>query len=115
MSKSIQIVGDRILALPNQLKKAVEVKKDDGTTALILIEHGEGEKRIEAATTEGVVYQIGPTAYSGEPAPWVKVGDKVQWGKYAGYWITDPETKENYVILDPHDILCVITYTGEAK
>lgn len=114
MTQTLQVVGDRILARPNQLKKAVEVTTDSGAKINIIIEHGDAEKRVEAATTEGEIIQVGSQAYSEDPAPWCKQGDKVQWGKYAGYWITDPETKENYVILDPHDILCVITYTGEA-
>lgn len=109
----LKIAGDRLLVRPNQLTKQVEVTTDSGGVVKILIEHGEGEKRLEAATTEGVVVQVGSQAYSEDPSPWCQVDDRVSWGKYAGYWITDPETKDDYVILDPHDILCVIT--GEAQ
>jgi co-chaperonin GroES (HSP10) len=108
----LQIVGDRLLVRPNQLKKSHEVTTDAGETVKILIEHGAAEVRLEAATTEGVVAQVGPLAYAEDVAPWCKVDDRISWGKYAGYWITDPETKDNYVILDPHDVLCVIQ--GEA-
>lgn len=109
----LKIVGDRLLVRPNQLKKSVDVTTDDGQTVKLLIEHGAGERRLEAATTEGEVVQLGSLAYADE-TPWCLVGDRIHWGKYAGYWITDPETKEDFVVLDPHDILCVIT-TGEAK
>lgn len=109
----LQIVGDRLLVRPNQLEKSRDVETPDGSKKLI-IEYGEAATRYEAATTEGVVVQAGPLAYVEDTAPWCKVGDRISWGKYAGYWITDPETKDSYVILDPHDILCVIN-EGEAK
>lgn len=109
----LKILGDRILIRPNQLIKEVKVTRDDGSSVGIVISHGESEKRHEAATTEGEVAQLGPLAYADE-TPWCTVGDRVHWGKYGGYWITDPESKEDFVVLDPHDILCVIT-TGEAK
>lgn len=107
---TLRIVGDRLLIKPKQLQKEHSV---EGTDIKIALEFGLEEKRYEAATTEGVVDQLGPLAYATE-TPWCKVGDIVSWGKYGGYWITDPETKVDYVVLDPHDILCVIS-TGEAK
>lgn len=107
---ALKILGDRILIKPKQLKKEHKV---EGTEIKIAMAYGADEKRYEAATTEGEVSQLGPLAYADE-TPWCIVGDRVHWGKYAGYWITDPESKEDFVVLDPHDILCVIT-TGEAK
>jgi co-chaperonin GroES (HSP10) len=101
----LQVLGDRLLLKPNQLKKQHQV---EGTDLKIEIAYGEKELQHEAATTEGTVEQVGPLAYNEDSTPWCSVGDRVTWGKFAGYWITDPETKENYVILDPHDILCVI-------
>lgn len=109
----VTVCGDRILLRPEQLKKAHEVTTDDGKKIAIALEFGANEKRLEAATTEGVVVQIGPEAFKDE-TPWYAAGDKVLWGKYAGYWVTDPETEESLVILDPHDVLCIIS-KGDAK
>lgn len=107
----IRVCGDRLLLRPDQLKKKHKV---EGTDIELDLNWGNKEKQLEAATTEGEVVQLGPQAYEGE-TPWCKVGERVLWGKYAGYWVTDPDTKENLIILDPHDVLCVITTTGDAK
>lgn len=109
----LTIVGDRLLIRPNQLQKSVDVTTDAGKKVSLQVVYGDKELAHEAATTEGTVAQVGPQAYSQDPAPWCKEGDTIHWGKYAGYWITDPESKDDYVVLDPHDILCVIQ--GEAK
>lgn len=68
------------------------------------------EVRLEQnAVDKGVVVGIGPTAwkdFGGEP--WCAVGDYIAFAKHAGKYIEDPETKEEFVLLNDEDIVCVI-------
>lgn len=72
------------------------------------------EKAEIGAKVTGTVVAIGPTAYKhpdlgGEP--WVKVGDRVYWAKYAGKRVVDPsdpetETKNKVlIILNDEDLV----------
>lgn len=99
----IKIVGDRLLVRAKEIEKKTE-------SGIVLVQD---ETRLEKAVTSGTVVQVGPCAYEEDPEPWCKEGDRIVYGKYVGYWITDPETEDEYLVLDPHDVLCVIT--GEAK
>lgn len=72
-------------------------------------------KRLEnAAQIIGELHSVGSQAwkafgpdFSGEP--WAKVGDKVLFAKYAGEVVTDPETEEQYRMMNDDDIIAVVT------
>lgn len=70
--------------------------------------------REAAATTDGEVIALGDTAYMkvDDGRQWVKPGDKVLYGKYAGVMVTDPDTNVQYVVVHDVDIVCIIK-TGE--
>ena len=40
--------------------------------------------------------------------PWANVGDTVIYTKYGGKFVTDPDTKERYVVLNDEDVTAVI-------
>ena len=63
----------------------------------------------EHSVDEGVIISIGDTAYRdyNVEIP-IKVGDTVNYAKYSGKFIKDPETKEDLLILNDEDIICVI-------
>ena len=62
----------------------------------------------------GTVVDVGPLAWvdynknSILKSPWVKIGDKILYSRYGGKLIQDPETKEEFIILDDGDVLCKI-------
>jgi co-chaperonin GroES (HSP10) len=68
------------------------------------------EIRLEQnAVDKGIVVSIGPTAWQDfGKEPWCAVGDYIAFAKHAGKYIEDPETKEEFVLLNDEDIVCVI-------
>jgi co-chaperonin GroES (HSP10) len=68
-------------------------------------------EREQYAQIFGEIVAIGPQAWQafGDGVPWAKVGDRVAIAKYGGFVIEDPETKEQFRLLNDEDITCVIT------
>lgn len=68
-------------------------------------------KKERAAGVYGELIAVGETAWHGfdDGRPWAKVGDRVMFAKYSGKTFTDPETKEDFVLLNDEDILAVVT------
>lgn len=59
----------------------------------------------------GVVVDVGATAYVADGlggTPWCKVGDHVYFAKYAGKWVVDPKTDEEFLILLDTDVVAVV-------
>lgn len=94
--------GHKVLIKPRP------VEKQRGDIILVV-----DEAREFAATTEGEVIALGETAYMkvDDGRPWVKPGDYVLYGKYAGALAVDPDTDETYVVVHDVDIVCVIKKT----
>lgn len=66
-----------------------------------------------AAAETGIVCAIGPLAWkrhNGEP--WCNVGDRIFFGKYAGYVAKDPKTDVTYRLITDEDVMGVIPETG---
>lgn len=71
------------------------------------------DKKLEKnAHTEGTIVDIGPDAWTAfktkELFAGLQVGDKVFYAKYAGKWIVDPETLEEFLILNDEDIVAKV-------
>ena len=80
---------------------AIETESDGG---IILIQD---EKLERAAQTNGTLVRIGGSAWDGEK-PWAEVGDRVTYIRHSGKPIIDPETNEEFVIINDQDILSII-------
>jgi len=93
--------GHKILVKPKELEKTSK-------GGIIL---ARDEERYQEATTEGTVVALGPTAYLkvDDGRPWVKPGDYISYGKYAGALIMDEETNEKYVVLHDVDVVAILT------
>lgn len=107
---AVKVILNRILVKPIEFKDTHKVAGTDLEIALAFGSEME-RKRQEAARVEGHVISIGETAYKdiGDGTSPIKVGDHVVFGKYAGFYVTDPETNEDLVLLNDEDVLCVIT------
>ena len=75
------------------------------------------EKQEPLATTTGTVVSIGPNAWKAfDPgpdwAPWAEVGDRVMYAKYGGKVVKDPDTNEEFVVLNDEDIISRIKETA---
>lgn len=94
----LEVVGNRVLIKPKDL----EVKTASG----IVISYGSDEKRHKMATMEGTIAGIGPLAWKdwGDGSNWVEVGDRVIFAQYAGKLVQDPDTKEEFFVINDEDV-----------
>lgn len=92
-------VGHRILILPEQVEEKTE--------AGIILHTGSQKSREEMAQVNGIVVEVGTTAYSDQPSPWCKAGDKVIFGKYSGL-IYDGCDEKKYRIINDLDVVAVV-------
>lgn len=70
------------------------------------------QKREDASVDKGMVLSIGPTAWQNDShgfKPWCAVGDEILFAKFAGKFVTDPDTDEDVCILNDEDVVAVIT------
>ena len=90
-------------------KLLVKPKPVETVTASGIILSLEEERYMEA-TTEGTVVAVGPTAYLkvDDGRPWVKPGDYISYGKYAGAIVVDPETQEKFVVIHDVDVVAIL-------
>lgn len=95
---SLEVVGHRVLIKP----KALQKKTESG----LFIEYGDMEKRHKVATMEGTVAGIGPLAWHdwGDGRNWVEIGDRVLFAQYAGKLVEDPDTKEEFFVINDEDV-----------
>ena len=97
----LKVVGNRVLIKPKELEKK--------TTAGIIIEYGETEKRHEAATMEGTIVGIGPCCWEDYgDTQWAKVGDSVIFAQYAGKIVKDPEDDQKYFVINDIDVQVIV-------
>lgn len=97
-------MGFRVLVKPDPIKE-----KTQG--GIIIQTNKVLEKN---ATTTGVVISVGPEAFRSfnrtagfqDYVPWVKVGDRVSYAKYAGKWIDEGD--EEFLMLNDEDVVARI-------
>lgn len=100
----LQVCGHRVLIKP----KDIETESSGGIVLVV------NERMEKAGQYVGVVHSIGPTAWKAFDSslpdwkPWCNIGDTVVYAKYGGKFVIDPETEEEYVIINDEDCLCVI-------
>lgn len=94
-------VGFRLLVKPDAIE---EISKGGIVLAL-------DAKLERGAQVTGIVLDVGPEAFKAfnkaaglVDAPWVKVGDRIYYAKYAGKRIVDEKTKEELLFLNDEDI-----------
>lgn len=98
----IEPAGYRILVKPDPIE---EVSK--GGIHIVVTER---ERVMEkAAQIYGTLVAVGPTAWKEQGTPWAKVGDRVAYSRYGGKFIKDPETGEEFVLLNDEDITAIVS------
>ena len=94
----IKPAGHRVLL------KADPIKTETDSGIILAVD----ERLERAAQTNGTLVQVGKDAWEDYNSPWAEVGDRVSYIKHAGKWINDPDTGEEYVLLNDIDILAII-------
>lgn len=103
----IEALGNRVIIKPDSIEEV--------TAGGIVIAQTENYLREEkAATSTGTVVDFGEAAWldpimGGEP--WVNIGDKVVFARYAGKYVTDPDDGDEYVVINDDAIQARITKT----
>lgn len=101
-------LGHRLLIKPQKLEEVDDAYKAAKAAGIILQEST--ERLQQTAVDKGLVLAIGTTAFKdfgGEP--WCKVGDLVAYARYGGKVIKDPDTQEEFLILNDEDLICKFT------
>ena len=96
--------GYRILVKPDNVEQITK-------SGIVLVTD---EKLERPAQHVGTLVSVGKQAwkafsktYDGEP--WAYVGDRIIYSKYAGKFVKDPETQEEFVIMNDEDVVAIIT------
>jgi co-chaperonin GroES (HSP10) len=108
----VEIILNRVLVELEDLKKKHSVTMPDGTTLDLEVAYGEHEDRIKASVRNGKVIAIGPDAYNDygyqDKKPFA-IGDWVQFAKYSGSPVVDPdEPDRRLAVLNDEDVLAII-------
>lgn len=91
--------GYRVLILPDKVEE-----KTEGGIYLPDTTRDKDQFRQSVST----VVAIGEFAFQDYPGPWYKVGDKVVTKEFPGAIVKDPETGEEYRLINDTDILATI-------
>jgi len=92
----LEALGNRVIIKPDSIEEV--------TPGGIVIAQTDSYVRSEkAATSTGEIMGFGEAAWldpmmGGEP--WVEVGDRVVYARYAGKFVTDPEDGKEYVVIN---------------
>ena len=100
----IKAIGFRVIVRP----KPVEETRNG---IILAVDKGMEER----AQVLGTVVDIGEdfaASFNPKSPFWgLKEGDQVFYAKYAGKWVTDPDTQEELLIMNDDDIVAVIRET----
>jgi co-chaperonin GroES (HSP10) len=99
--------GYRVLVEPDPIE-------EETSGGIILVKDTVDADRFSTVT--GTLVAIGEQAWTGfgDGSHWAKIGDRVQYAKYANTRLIDPDdsTKE-YLLLNDNDILCTVKPRGD--
>lgn len=96
--------GYRILVKPDDIEKVTK-------SGIVLVTD---EKLERVAQHVGTIVSVGRQAWKAfskkyDGQPWASVGDRIIYSKYAGKFVKDPETNEQFVILNDEDVVAIVT------
>jgi co-chaperonin GroES (HSP10) len=104
----IKPVGHYILVQPEKLEEHDEVYKRAMASGIQIAKEHTLKERV--AISQGKIIAVGPTAWKDySEQPWAKVGDTVAYARHGGMYVKDPQTKEDYLILNDEDICAVLS------
>ena len=96
---ALRPAGHRLLVIPDPIEEkigsiyvAIETKERKGNEQIF-----------------GTVHKIGPTAFRAfdDGEPWCKEGDHIIYAKHAGAVVEDPDTKQQYRLIQDEDVIII--------
>lgn len=101
----IDVLGHRILIKQDKIEDTDEAYKKARSFGLEIV--NESKDREQSAMDRGIVIQVGQSAFKDfGTTPWCEAGDYVAYARYAGKAITDPETGEEFLVINDEDLVC---------
>lgn len=100
----IVVTGCRILVRPLKEEEVDETVKRAKASGLIFLE--QDERKQKTKMDRGVILQLGPKVNE-DYVEGAKVGDTVGFAQYGGKFVTDPENKEDLLVINDEDVICV--------
>lgn len=98
----INVTGYRVLVKTEEIEKVT-------AGGIVLVQD---ERLEEAGQQFGKVVGLGDDCWTDSTGqhlnPWCKKGDKILFAKHAGRFVYDPDTKEEYMIMNDTDVLAII-------
>ena len=103
----IEPVLHRILIKQDRLEETNQDYLKMKSIGLVL-PHTDDHKRAQASVDTGTVVAVGGTAFRdfGTTSP-IAIGDKIGYARFAGKFITDPVSQEEFVALNDEDVICL--------
>lgn len=98
-TSGIRPTGHILLVLPDE----VEVTTASGIVLSTASQH----EREEMAQTEGLVIELGNTAYLDQVAPWCEIGDRVIFAKYVGT-VSKGRDGRTYRLINDLDVKAIL-------
>lgn len=99
-----QPAGNKILVACDKVETTTK-------SGIIVSAPGTLNEREEMKQMLGTVIAMGPLAYGDQGVPWVQVGDRVKFTKYAGFLHTEEGDETKYRVM--HDLDIIMVYKGE--
>ena len=105
-------LGPRVLIKQDRLEEIDPAYKAAKNAGIEIPREFQEVRREQDGVVIGTVVALGSMAFDppvGTGVKWCEIGDRVYFAKYAGKVITDPETKEEFVLLNDEDIVTLVT------
>lgn len=102
--------GHRVLVKPDPIEETDDTMAKAKEMGLEIIKDAQTKRAEEASQVVGTIVSIGNTAWVGfdDGEPWAHVGNRVLYSKYGGRFVQDPDTDEEFVVLNDEDIICIV-------
>lgn len=116
---SLKVKGYRLLIKPTKVLDTMNAAVPEGLRNMgfeVSVGNERDKLMYEAGVERGTIVDIGEMAWKSSPLgygsedwePWAKVGDEIAFVKYSGRPLIDPETKEEYLVLNDTDMLALV-------
>jgi len=105
----IEALGNRVIIKPDDIEEVT-------AGGIVIAQTANYIRDEKAATTTGIVIGYGPAAWldpimGGEP--WVDIGDRIVYSRYAGKFVIDPDSEEEFVVINDDAIQARVIKTPE--
>jgi len=106
----LEPAGHRVLIAPDDITETDDIMCRAKEMGLEIVKDKQTERAEEASQVIGTLVAVGITAWKGydDGEPWAKVGDRVVYSKYGGTFVQDPDTDEEFILLNDEDIICLV-------